>query len=462
MVTNGRIGIALLIGLSLVVAAAFWWDGRSPGPNHEFDGVKKPSKPPPSAPGQEEVKKGEGESEARNHRPESRISDLEFHRIRVVLPKPMKTAWQGAVFTSDNFNESRRKRMVVEVLPGWIRKALWEGNTERAAGYLWSLQTLANDADPATSSEAVLEIYRLGDIDGFAHERMAAWIKDGWDYKTGDSSFGQSEYMDIRARVLRELSLTKDSSLDDLIFEVWVKEQTTEKADHWSVDYAYYLQKHGRKLPDEYWVRRLENTSGFYHALEVAEQNGGAVLIPKLNEVFEKLRKQGKTPPAAASWAASTAAALFRQTGDARHLEYLEEQARRQLAGRSFEQNLAKVLEGLAASGDRGAFDLVSSALGHRAEGIREKAMDALSKSGNPAACGLLFETAIERAKQGKGFPSRELLALIMQGSPDADFKYERLKQALLNGQLGWNAVISDFDVCEFLRKHSIHHSSYH
>ena len=217
-----------------------------------------------------------------------------------------------------------------------------------------------------------------------------------------------------------------------------------------------------RKLPDEYWVRRLENTSGFYHALEVAEQNGGAALIPKLNEVFEKLRQQGKTPPAAGSWAASTAAALFRQTGDARYREYLEEQARRQLADPSFEQNLPKVLEGLAASGDRGAFDLVSSALGHENGVIRTMAIDALSKSRNPTACDLLFETAIERTKGGKGFPGWELRALVIQGSPDADFKYERLKQALLNGQLGWNAVISDFDVCEFLRKHGIHHSSYH
>jgi hypothetical protein len=47
--------------------------------------------------------------------------------------------------------------------------------------------------------------------------------------------------------------------------------------------------------------------------------------------------------------------------------------------------------------------------------------------------------------------------ALLRQGDPGADSKYEQLQQGLLSGQLGWSATQSDFEAMEFFRKHGRH-----
>ena len=102
----------------------------------------------------------------------------------------------------------------------------------------------------------------------------------------------------------------------------------------------------------------------------------------------------------------------------------------------------------------KAALEVVSTAMRHDKEVVREMAIDALGESRDPAAAELLFGEAMQRAKQGIGFPAREMRALLAQDDPSADSKYERLQQALLSGQLGWAATTSDFEALEFFRKH--------
>lgn len=382
-----------------------------------------------------------------------RMSDLEFNRLKVNLPAPVNKAWSGAFFDSTNCFESDKKGTALNVLPGWIRKALQAGEVELAASYLWSLKKLAEDTDPEISSDAVLAIYLLGDFSEYARTKIRSWITDGWSYKTQDAIFGQTESIDIRARVLRELDLSDDKSFDSFIYDAWLKTKANEAKDLDSVDYAYYLEKNGRKLPSDYWLQRLDNPHGFTNAIEIAQKNKTPQLTEKIKTIFEELR----TKPSAsvdAGRSALAAAASFRLTAEGRYKDYLIEQTREQLGSGSFENSLSQLLEGLAGTNDEAALAIVSEAMSHKNAVIREMAIDALGKTRDLKAAELLFEAAMQKAKSGAGFPAREMRALLAQNEPNADSKYVQLQQALLSGQLAWAATTSDFEVLEFIRNH--------
>lgn len=449
MITIGFVALA-------VVAVTLWWIERPKNEirEHIEGATLDRSLPTPSAASVDQ--KLAREEYAGAQPAEQKMSNIEFNRLKVDLPAPSNKPWKTSLFNSDNYLESERKEMVVEILPGWIRKALKEGNRDLAARFLWSLQTLTHDDDPKISSEAVLAIYRLGDFNRTAADRMRDWISSAADFRYSDSSAGSSTSKDVRAQVLDELSLNKDHSLDQSIYEAWLRNRATEGKDVAAVDYAYYLEKHGRELPVDYWIQRLDNPYGLEHALEIAEQKAVPEVTTKLQGIFEQLRAR----PAStrdASRAASVASVLFRETRDGRYRDYLAEQAQVQLAAGSFESSLPKVLQGLAATNDKSALEIVSTAMQHDNEMVREMAIDALGKSRNPAAAELLFEAAIQKAKQGKGFPAQEMRALLAQDDSRADSKYERLRQALLSGQFGWSATTSDFDALEFFRKYGRH-----
>ncbi|HEX8371725.1 MAG TPA: HEAT repeat domain-containing protein [Chthoniobacterales bacterium] len=384
------------------------------------------------------------------------MSDLEFARLRVALPKPVKRKWRGAVFNSENAFEKDRKEVVVEVLPGWIRRALLKGDVGAAAGYLWTLKELAADDDPGISSEATLSIYRLGDVEGFARTKMSEWITKGWDYRTYDRSFGKSEYLDIRARALREAAYSNDRSFDELVFKVWQQERTTEGKTLESVDHGSYLEKRGRALPIEYWMERLDNPRGFTNALKVAHERGTPEVTAKLQAIFSQLHASPAFSPDAGR-AASLASVLFRQTGDVIYRDYLIEQARTQLALRSFESSLQNVLEGLATTNDKTSIRAVAAAMEHENTIISEMAIAALGKTPDPAATEYLFLSALRKTREQKGFPSRELRALLTQNCPAGDADYQRMQRLLLSGRIGWAATTSDFDQLEFFRKNRLH-----
>jgi len=381
-----------------------------------------------------------------------KMNDTEFSRLKVNLPPPVRKEWKGPLFDSSTCFEPQNKSIAVRVLPVWIRKAVLSGEFEMASGFLWSFMQFLNDAAPEISTAATIGLYRMGDFKDAARHQMRKWIENGFEYSYSDAT-AVGEAKDIRAQVLEELQLNNDRGLDQFIYDNWLRNQATEGKELAAVDYAYYLQKRGRDLPGEYWAQRLDNPYGFEHALEVAEQKSAPELTTKLQTIFEQLRARPAATPDA-SRAASVASALFRQTGDARYRDYLAEQAQAQLASGSFESSLPKVLEGLAGTKDKAALEIVSGAMQHDNEMVREMAIDALGKSRDPAAAELLFEAAIQKAKQGKGFPARELRALLAQDDPSAESKYERLQQALLSGQLGWSATTSDFEALEFFRKH--------
>lgn len=381
------------------------------------------------------------------------MSNAEFARLRVSLPAPVDKPWKGPFYDSQSCFAEDKKLAAVEVLPLWIRKAMLAGKVEMAARYLWSYLKFTEDQHPEVATKAVISLYRMGDYNDTALAKMKQWIESGYAYSYLDDAAATSDPKDIRQQVLEEVAFTNDKRLNDAIFAVWSEGQSNEGKELASVDYGYFLETHGRELPADYWTQRLDNPYGFANALEVAEKNATPEITAKLQGLFEELRAKPAVS-ADAGRAASVASALFRQTGEARYRDYLAEQARTQLASGSFERSLRKILEGLAATDDKAALKVVENAMQHENAVVREMAVDALGKTRDPAATELLFESALEKAKDGKRFPAGELRALLAQNDPTAESKYESLKQRLLSGQLGWSATTSDFAALEFFRKH--------
>lgn len=381
------------------------------------------------------------------------MSELEFDRFRVKLPKPVNAPWKGPFFNSEDIYRKELKLTAVHVLAIWIRKAVHEGKMGIAARFLCSLMRLSEDNNMEVATGAVFQIYRLGDIDGFAVNRMRHWIEDGVSYMTIISKNGESVYMDIRSRALDEIEFSGDKSLDDVIFQTWRKHQGNEGKQAAAVDYAAYLEKHGHELPADYWMQRLDSPYGFESALEISEKKAMPELAAKLQSLFERL-KVSRPDSLDAGRAAVVASALFRQTGDTRYRDYLADNANAQLGAKSFESSLKKLLPGLAATNDKNAIQIVVGAMQHPNGVVRDTAIDALGNTQDPAATEALFEAAIQIAKEKQWFPKNEMRALLRQQNANADAKYDRLKQALLSGKFGWSAGTSDFDALEFFRKH--------
>lgn len=451
---NNRQTLAVTITCLLIAGlAVVWWIGRPTSDvqqQAEKADFAKASPLPVATSTNQEPKQ---EKDAAAQPAENKMSDLEFKRLKVGLPAPVNEQWRGPFFDSRSCFDPDKKQTAVDVLPVWIRQALLANKPEMAARYLWSLMKLSEDKELPTATKAAFAIYRLGDYNGAGAAAMRGWIESGVNFRYSDALTGSNESKDIRAQVLEELQLHNDRSLDQSIYETWLRNQAAEGKELAAVDYAYHLEKNGRELPAGYWAQRLDNPHGFANALEIAERKGTPQVTAKLQGLFEELRAK-PAASADAGRAASVASALFRQTGEASYRDYLVEQARAQLASGSFESSLPKVLEGLAGAKDKAALEIVSGAMKHDNEVVGEMAIDALGKSRDPAAAELLFEAAIQKAKEGKGFPAREMRALLAQDDPSADSKYERLQQALLSGQLGWTATTSDFASLEFFRKH--------
>lgn len=383
------------------------------------------------------------------------MSRMELDRARVTLPEAVNKPWKSGFYDSTTcFESDITKLQVVDVLPLWIRTMVATGWSDMAGRYLWTLIRFTQDKNPKIQTKAVLSLYRLGDSNSFAAKQMRRWMEEGSRLTFSSSDLGQSESKDIRAKVLQELDFYHDASFDDTIYKVWSDRRNNEGKDVAAVDYAYYLEKHLRELPLDYWVQRLGSPYGFANALEIAGKKGTAEVTAKLQPLFEDLRAKSGGHSANPGKTAAVASALFRLTGNVQYREYLVEKVQTQINRRSYNDGLSENLQGLAASNDPVALEVVLAAVRQEDPVVRGVAMDALGKTRDPAATEVLFESAMQKAKDGTRFPAEELRALLTQNEPIADSKYEQLKQALLSGKLRWSAVPVDFDALEFFRKH--------
>ncbi len=326
-----------------------------------------------------------------------------------------------------------------------------------AGRFLWSYIKLTEDKNLEVATKAVITLYRMGDCKAVALVKMRQWIESGLKCYYTDAVAETSDSKDIRQQILVELDFYKDRSLDETIHAVWSRNRNEEGKDVWSVDYGYYLEKHGKALPEEYWMRRLDSPYNFLSALEVIEVRKPAGWSEKLQAVFAELStKRGPSPQAsrARGYAARVASTLFRLSGKTDYLDYLVSRGESELVSEDFDSSLSNVLDGLAQTGDPVALKVVSGGMKHKNQVVREMVLHAMGLTQSPDATELLFQEAMNEAKMGLSFPNRQLRALLEQRTPLADVRYDQLKNALLGGHVAWTAVSSDFAHLEFFRKH--------
>ena len=111
------------------------------------------------------------------------------------------------------------------------------------------------------ATKAVIGLYRMGDSNGTALAKMKAWLESGLgEFYFIDTSSGQTRLDDIRAAILREMDFYSDTNLLETVYGISEKAKRNEGSLPASVDFAYYLEKHGKELPSEYWLARLEQS----------------------------------------------------------------------------------------------------------------------------------------------------------------------------------------------------------
>ena len=246
------------------------------------------------------------------------MSRRELDRARVALPEAVNKPWKGSFYHSTTcFESDEIKLAAVDVLPLWIRKMLVADEADMAGRYLWTLIRFTEDENTQVKMKAVFSLYRLGDSHSIADKQMRRWLEEGTNLLFGDSDYGQIE--DIRTKVLQDLNFYHDVSFDDMIYKLWSNRRNNEGQEVAAVDYAYYLEKHRRELPVDYWIQRLGSPYGFANALEIAEKRGTPELAAKLQPLFEESRGKLGGHNANPGKTAAIASALFRMTGDVQY-----------------------------------------------------------------------------------------------------------------------------------------------
>ncbi len=218
------------------------------------------------------------------------MSPWEFTHLRVHLPKPVDGPWKGALFDSQTCFQPDVKLTAVGALSGWIRKAVLTGNDDLAGRYLWTLLKFTDDTNQEVKVAAVISLYQMGDSNGVALAKMKEWVANGADIRTLSSDFGVSKVQDIRERMLQETKYYNDTSLVATVYDVWAKSQGNEDKILGSVDYAYYLENQGMKLPAEYWINRLKTTHALEHTLSVLEARKPEGVTEALQSLFGRLQ----------------------------------------------------------------------------------------------------------------------------------------------------------------------------
>jgi hypothetical protein len=379
------------------------------------------------------------------------MGGLEFKSLPVTLPPPIDAPWKAAFFDSD-LALGEWKSIALEVLPEWIRNAVFAGDSELAGRYLATLIKLANDGDLKTSSEAVFSLYRLGDSDGIAVGHIKRWIEKDIGALGSVTNGLWAEVKDIRAIALDVIRHDKNEELLDTIYKKWSSSGPDASKHSIVADYGYFLETHGKPLPADYWFQRLQVTGNFGNTIEVLEQKRPPEVVDRLKARFQQL---SRSPAVSndAGYAAMLASSLFRLTAEPQYREYLEKRVAQQLDENRVEGSLDHFLTGLGATNDLQALPVIETAMKHKNSVVREWAYWALGNCRLAEATEMLYKSAVDEATSTKLIPVDQLAALLTQRLPEADAKYEELKAAILGREFGFFAPSNDFSNLEYYRK---------
>lgn len=388
-----------------------------------------------------------------HHTSLSSKSEIEFEFAQVKLPIPINGYWKGPFFDSKDYNESREKRRwAVEVLPGWIRKAVLTDEGEKAAKYLFTLIEIAENSNDSLGIEAALALYRLGDYKNTALNAMSEVLtsdedKDYSDFYDRGSQISGNEQLDPRQVILNHLQFYKDSRLDSQIYQLWEKNGATDKLLG-IVDYAYYLEQTGNALPVDYWMDRLEMNSYFDNAVNVIKDRRSEFPLEDLVRIF-RISSEQQWPPIARNKSPMLASVLFNMTQIDEFKQYLYKKANLSLSGTRDGFSVEQVFYGIADIGDPESILILENAV---SSDLKVLAMKALGRTQSPQATLIISREALREAKRNI-FPRDALNSLVMQNTKQADTYYSDIRNGLITGAYGWQAVENDFKMLDFIKE---------
>jgi len=201
--------------------------------------------------------------------PYAGLSDIEFSRLRVSLPDPKDQNWQTATMTRDEALKSQENKLLAsELLPIWIRLSLRD-SPEQTPGLLYTLLSLVDDPDPQVSMKSTIGLFRLGDYQDKAFNKMSNFFRS---LTVKSVANGQTD--EKINNFLAELSFYSDHRFDQGLYKVWESLSKLEGKNKYKIsNIGYYLEKSGKQLQDiqDVWSPAtdfvLPSSNGEIHAI---------------------------------------------------------------------------------------------------------------------------------------------------------------------------------------------------
>ena len=131
-----------------------------------------------------------------------------------------------------------------------------------------TLIQLVGDPDEEVAVTAALQLHGLGDYKSVAIKRLGEFLKR----LPPQDKYPRYEYypltfVNLSGGLLEAMASAKDHRLDDAIYTTWTMQSELEDQLAHRIEYAEYLERAGRQLPEEYWANRAERGLQFAREL---------------------------------------------------------------------------------------------------------------------------------------------------------------------------------------------------
>ena len=337
------------------------------------------------------------------------------------MPKPIK--WAGPFYDSTTFLETKHSRAALDVLPGWIRKAVIAGDSERAAGYLHSLFELLNTTDGAQKTDASLALYRLGSRDQRVMDAMFSALEIGTERLVSSPFSQKNEMVTIRQAVLEHFEFFDDHSADTVAKAALTAIISDPAQSHSRGVLVRFLENMGDPQPESLLIEQLGDPDGYAFGWETLQKRSPRNLSETLRDLSER------DPDSLSGVVASSM--LFEIGGDQLSERKLVDRVRQIMLDGRPNVILEPVLIGLLRGNSVAGLDEAAKILASDNLVPQEIALRALSRSTSSAALELIAKYAQERTQKGF-FPSVALQSLKQSEAELGASLYSELKSSLI------------------------------
>ncbi len=372
--------------------------------------------------------------------PNGRMSNAEFNVLKVDLPAPKAVAWRGPFYNSENFQSPENANAAREVLPGWIRKAVLAGDSEKAAGYLSSFLSFLKSDNETHRIETALCLLRLGYKDADVNEILSAGLQSS--RSVGNVLTPISGATSERQAILNHLLFIGDNSFDDQIESVFSQMQGKGGDVEAVLELAKYLEAAGHPRTDDFWLGQLESASGLGDAVSALRERKSvdlvAILRPKIDADPNPITSR------------TAAALVYGLTGEPAYEPILTKAVEKGIKEGQPVVELELALQSLLQGKSPQAATILNQALSSEALGYQEMALAALEQVPDSSSIQMIIDYATPIIEKDL-FPSAAFKALIEMGIQEGDAAYDTLKRAVLARD---GRSEADFDALEFLKAH--------